>query len=693
MSEKLHFNILSFDWPEVKPTFYFTLEETENSHPIHKSKWSAKILEAFPELENSDTEEIFTTFTEKTKDAIGLEIKMFDKELRIYKQYLKHKIRTHFKDKGYIVVKNFIGDIQIWLKEKKEIHPLYNRYYKFSLKIQFAQVSEHPELVVSFDGITKIMNIPLSEIDDTTLVKRTVFQNSVFNYQKLNDPEKQDFYNSIVFEEAFPILRKDLAKAYNIPEPAPERSNRYIKYLKHITTFAKAYLLSEEFKKIIPVYGKKFIEVPKKLINHIDPQKGLLEYANKNKGLIPKRELGRHKPYRRPENPNIKFFFIYHKSHQPQIKTLYKYLTKGTGKDTYYQSLESYINIKAKLSNEHFIKYTDVHNPIPEIIAHLEEKEFDHDNIRYAAFYISPFDKFTPNKEDKLIYVKIKELLLKEGIISQVIDYNKMQIDIKKPRSYQYTLHNISLAIHAKLGGVPWKLAVTEKKELVIGVGAFTYQDANRRYIASAFSFQNNGLFNGFDYFSESNSKALAGSICNKIRTFSSQVEPDKVVIHFYKDMSEKEIKPIKKGMQLLGLNVPLYILNINKTEAQDIIAYDSNWSNLMPKSGTYIRIGFNKFLLFNNARYNNDYKYPASEGYPFPIKISMSSPDKDAFEDANIITELLTQVYQFSRLYWKSLRQQNVPVTIKYPEMVAQIAPLFQGTIHKESKDKLWFL
>ena len=59
----------------------------------------------------------------------------------------------------------------------------------------------------------------------------------------------------------------------------------------------------------------------------------------------------------------------------------------------------------------------------------------------------------------------------------------------------------------------------------------------------------------------------------------------------------------------------------------------------------------------------------------------------------ANIITELLTQVYQFSRLYWKSLRQQNVPVTIKYPEMVAQIAPLFQGTIHKESKDKLWFL
>jgi hypothetical protein len=97
--------------------------------------------------------------------------------------------------------------------------------------------------------------------------------------------------------------------------------------------------------------------------------------------------------------------------------------------------------------------------------------------------------------------------------------------------------------------------------------------------------------------------------------------------------------------------------------------------------------------LLFNNARYNNDNRYPATEGYPFPIKISISSPDKDAFEDANITLELLTQVYQFSRLYWKSLRQQNVPITIKYPEMVAQLAPRFENGIPDHAKDKLWFL
>lgn len=60
---------------------------------------------------------------------------------------------------------------------------------------------------------------------------------------------------------------------------------------------------------------------------------------------------------------------------------------------------------------------------------------------------------------------------------------------------------------------------------------------------------------------------------------------------------------------------------------------------------------------------------------------------------DDNIITELLTQVFQFSRLYWKSLRQQNVPITIKYPEMVAQIAPRFNNGVPDDAKDALWFL
>lgn len=54
----------------------------------------------------------------------------------------------------------------------------------------------------------------------------------------------------------------------------------------------------------------------------------------------------------------------------------------------------------------------------------------------------------------------------------------------------------------------------------------------------------------------------------------------------------------------------------------------------------------------------------------------------------------LQNQVYKFSRMYWKSVKQQNLPITIKYPEMVAEIVPHFRKEeLPAFSKTNLWFL
>lgn len=100
------------------------------------------------------------------------------------------------------------------------------------------------------------------------------------------------------------------------------------------------------------------------------------------------------------------------------------------------------------------------------------------------------------------------------------------------------------------------------------------------------------------------------------------------------------------------------------------------------------------KYLLFNNLRYYNTVKYPSNSSYSFPIKLKISSPTPEALNDSKMIRKLIEQVYQFSRLYWKSLRQQNVPITIKYPEMVAEIAPRFESKeIPPFGQETLWFL
>ena len=159
--------------------------------------------------------------------------------------------------------------------------------------------------------------------------------------------------------------------------------------------------------------------------------------------------------------------------------------------------------------------------------------------------------------------------------------------------------------------------------------------------------------------------------------------------------MKDEEMQPILDKMNQLKLDCPLYIVAINKTRSEDLVAFDLGWSELLPKSGTFINIGKenNRYLLFNNSRYDSDDKYPKQDGFPFPVKLNITSPTPEAMNDFKVVQGLIEQVYQFSRLYWKSLRQQNVPVTIKYPEMVAEIAPNFDGEIPPYGKKILWFL
>ena len=112
-----------------------------------------------------------------------------------------------------------------------------------------------------------------------------------------------------------------------------------------------------------------------------------------------------------------------------------------------------------------------------------------------------------------------------------------------------------------------------------------------------------------------------------------------------------------------------------------------------MPYSGTIVKIAAKEYLLFNNTRYETT-SAPTDREHHFPVKISFFSSQAELVDDPATINQLIDQVYQFSRMYWKSVSQQNLPVTIKYPEMVAEIFPYFsQNKLPDFGKESLWFL
>ena len=112
-----------------------------------------------------------------------------------------------------------------------------------------------------------------------------------------------------------------------------------------------------------------------------------------------------------------------------------------------------------------------------------------------------------------------------------------------------------------------------------------------------------------------------------------------------------------------------------------------------MPYSGTFIKLGYSEYLLFNNTRYDETSK-PKKKELHFPIKLSIRSTDSTQIDSLEKIELFIDQIYQFSRMYWKSNDQQSLPVTIAYPEMVARIWPHFSMEKPNDfARENLWFL
>jgi len=78
-------------------------------------------------------------------------------------------------------------------------------------------------------------------------------------------------------------------------------------------------------------------------------------------------------------------------------------------------------------------------------------------------------------------------------------------------------------------------------------------------------------FFKGFDCFGANDTGCLAGSIREAAGKFiASNYKATRLIIHFYKDLSKKELKPIIDTLHALGLPIPVIVVTINKTESKD---------------------------------------------------------------------------------------------------------------------------
>jgi hypothetical protein len=611
---QLQFNLIPFLAPESAITFNFFKEKRDDSFcPLNKSEFPCELW-VNQEQKLQNIQNLYCTFSDTDSNPDYSANVELNKSSLFALHYFRHLIQQYFLSLDKVVVSpNFINDIEVLLPDKTQNNDEFTLYHCFTIKLQCARISEYFEMVVSYDGVTRMYNKPVSQLGDIDAkhINNVILDKQTYNYR---------LSSSIVnyrLDEAFPIISKALKKILNLSYEDKKTENRYIRNKRMIQGFCKSYLFSGTFGNILKLKSNDLYILPADKMKSLpDSANDLLFTDYRNKQIIDKSPLYGFKktgPFQTAniKGNNLKIFFIYQEGTGEKARDYYyDTLLNGALPDSFTNDNGQLINYKkikplSKAIRQQFstdvngdITFSNLGNALNEIKTKLNAKNFINGNT-YLAIYVSPISK--ESREDshyQTVYAGIKELLINKGATIQGIYENRYLED-----SLQYQFTNIHAAILAKIGGTPWKLKTTNQNNLIIGVGAFYSTRKGKRYIGSAFRFDGGGVFHEFSCFHESEQETLIAKIRNALKDFIQKNEgspPQRIIIHFYKKMSKDDWKPILRMLKGLKYEIPIIVATIYKTETKDIVAFDNDCADLMPLSGTYTQIDDNMSIRFS---------------------------------------------------------------------------------------------
>ncbi len=611
------------------------------------------------------------------------------------KRVINQWLYNHFRTYADAVCFNKVGQLEVWVKdpEKQPYPDKATQYRRFSLVPNFDFIEQPWSLMVTFNGISTVSNKPLSQLDLQTKSFGVMVDNEVVRNRCLNNRHKH------LLHQAFPIINKELAVELDLKEIRYRNPNKYKSTKEYIEYFCEEYLFKHNIEQLQLAAEQPFSVVPSSHLLNVSAGSEKLIFGGNAEDSDPMNGIKAKGVYKASNHPIINLFFIYLKEHQNIANRLYNVLLHGdysddikkkysddNAKNTLPNLISEQISTKKGLS----IVFNSLTKAYDEIQAGLDRQDRKPDEC-YIGILISPVHKDGVNNPYHELYYQVKELMLQRGMVCQAIHFQNPH----KP-NFRFHLPNIAVAMSAKVGGIPWKLKTyNPNMDLVIGVGAFRSSLRHDCYVGSAFCFDGEGVFQEFDCYQHDNNEKLVADICKAIGYFMKNNEdhhPERLIIHYYKTMGKKESDQIMRMLSSLNLNIPVYIVTINKTETCDFFAFNETNNYLMPKSGTIVKLNPGDYLLYNNAFYDQK---PPTNGILFPIRLHMVKVVKGfgrTMLSDDETADMLDMVYQFSRMYWKSVRQQSLPVTIAYPEMVAEIVPHFHDAfLPPFGKKSLW--
>jgi hypothetical protein len=252
----------------------------------------------------------------------------------------------------------------------------------------------------------------------------------------------------------------------------------------------------------------------------------------------------------------------------------------------------------------------------------------------------------------------------------------------------QYSLNNMALATYAKMGGIPWllKASPTVAHELVIGLGSAQFKNSRfgsgRRMVGITTVFSSDGNYRVSSISRVADIDGYAAALLTSLRATVSRIKADmnwqsrdhvRLIFHAFKPFKNIEAQAIKELMVELGdFDIEYAFLHV--VQNQPLILFDKSQQGAgkgtrkkgvyAPIRGSFMHLSPSETLL---ALVGPSEVRRPEHGMPSPLLLRLHGDS--TFTD---MTYLTRQLFQFSCHSWRSFFPGELPVTIKYSDLIA---------------------
>ena len=672
-SIKYKANILPFSHSAGEKEVWFTTSSGNGEHRFAIDTLPESARGKFTGMARGN-EYVYTSFTQ-SEDGIPVSINLSEHPA-IARAYYTKIIRDLLEPVADVTFPNYLNDTQFWFRDDTQSCDGYEVYKKYSLRVQNDSETGMPELLISYDGISRVASACVSIIESkkgftSEMFKKVIFRKHLCGYEVRPDEAK---YNA---EEVFPLLNNKLIRFLNLQVPVNQNKNKHQEFFNEIKWLYTTHLNTVDFRKVI-LHSGSFKEVKANDRYTLANTKVQLKFGGAGVSDDIHTGFRNYGPAQLPKCSAIHYFFIYDETDQDGMKRFRDFLTNN---NLTPNRITTYTRLPMVHSEQHDIAFNRNDDPLNAIRQSIRQLELNPGHC-YFAFFINPWTQWEGDINKWKIYHRVKEALLLRKIQMQNMDSSKLTHG-----ALQYFISNLAAAMVGKLGGIPWKLDREESKELIIGFAIARSKKHNVAWTGSSYCFSNDGVFQQSDSFRASDTYLLVAKVEEALLKYRREnAEARRIIIHYDRKMSRRVSEPIEKMLRSLKVNIPVIIVSINKTYSNSLAVNASGANGGLPKSGEYFRTSPNHYLLYINER--ADYTLQP-KSMPLPLRISLSCKQKELIGNDETISEIFQQVHDFCFLYWRSMKHSRRPVTVVYPEMLAGILPWFECKVLPDGLQK----